>query len=285
MKRLKRINWKGLIAAILTIGAVVGIVGGIAVGLSKDTKTLSKGIFEVGALDSKGGHVKADDKLYTPDLFECRGMVIEPDFEFDGTYSVYLYNRNKELLNVYENQTATFRVSDELVCYARVMITPVAPTDKEDFKIKFWNKRSYASVLDITVLKDQSAKFLNLFDAETGEVGYVMSGKAVDNYDPENPQTCTKVKYDTLSWYDEEYEWSYVEVDVKDIDEVTFVYENGTTSNGSTYYFCTDEHGNILFATSQPIGLTELIVSVPEGATVLYANYCIGNEFAIYQTK
>ncbi len=162
-------SWKNIVsitlAGVALLGAIVGI-SAIAKKAKEDTKEISL-TFHVGAIDARGNYMESDTSIYTKDLFECRGLSIEPEFEATGTFSVYYYNEDKLFMGSSGNINAAdgIYVNEDyyLAQYARIMITPAVPTDDEgneeqDFKIRFYDVWGYADDYKITVNKDQRYK-------------------------------------------------------------------------------------------------------------------------------
>ena len=140
---------------LLVIGAV--IFGCVKI-FGNETKTISVTEFSVGGLDEFGEFERNDRALITKEMFECRGLTVEPDIESTSTYKIFFYNMDKEFL---ESTSATSRVySGEVPVaarYARVMIIPAIPEgeDAERWKIGFFEKFGIANDIEITVDKKQ----------------------------------------------------------------------------------------------------------------------------------
>ena len=153
---------KSILCGILVVATLIGACAGIASISKKETKTLSPGIFSRGGLNENGEHIITNQTIYTKEAFACEGLRIEPDFEFKGTYDVYYYNADMGFL---ESRSGLTGIHDEdypLADYARVVIKPDIKTlaaeqgiKEKDFKISFYEVRSYAKELDITVNKAQ----------------------------------------------------------------------------------------------------------------------------------
>lgn len=159
-KKLRKIKLKNIIVTILGIAILLGSVAGVVALVRRDTKTISSLEFKRGALDENGAYVESDKSIYTENAFDCIGLRVEPDFEFNGTYDVYYYDYDG---NFVEKKLGLTKVYDEdfpLAKMARVVIHPEIPADVKaaDFKIKFWEINSYANDLKITV--DRSQEYL-----------------------------------------------------------------------------------------------------------------------------
>ena len=164
----RKFKWKNILSFVLVGVLLVGSVAGLGAVFNKDTKTISSTAFAVGGINAQGNYEKTDLSIYTKDMFECKGLSIEPNFEATGTYKVFYYDENKNFIvatNALNSEDGTYNKGDTytLAKYARVMITPDVPTDDEgneveDFKIRFYEVTSYASDYKITVAKKQSFK-------------------------------------------------------------------------------------------------------------------------------
>lgn len=180
--RLKRkINWKNILSVVLVGVLIVGAAAVLGTNFNKDTKTISSTAFSVGAIDDSGNFEKSDVSIYTKDMFECQGLMIEPDFEATGTYKVFYYDSNKNFIVATDELNAedgVYTKGDKFVIaqYARIMITPDVPVDEDgkevkDFKIRFYEVNGYASDYTITVNKKQEFEVENYFLVDSTKVG------------------------------------------------------------------------------------------------------------------
>ena len=167
--RFNKIKWDKILSAALVIVLLVGCVAGLAAIFSSKTTDVSDFEFKKGALDSAGFYVESDTSIYTKDLIECQGLVIEPDFEATGKYQVFYYGTNKaflgssELLDAHLDGMYEKGDTFNLAKYCRIVISPDTPTDNdgypvEDWKIHFWEVAGYADDYKITVNKKQNVK-------------------------------------------------------------------------------------------------------------------------------
>ena len=203
LKKLKKFNWKSLIITILGIAILLGAVAGTVALIRRDTKTISSFEFKRGALDENGEYVKSDKSIYTENAFDCIGLRVEPDFEFKGTYDVFYYDYDGNLV---EKKLGLQKVYDEdfpLAKMARIVINPEAPEDvkENDFKIKFWEVNSYAKKLKITVDKKQEYLYedcLNLYNAQATTLNKTFKNETDPtpaSYDSKNLVDVTDAKY------------------------------------------------------------------------------------------
>ena len=170
MRRIFNRKWKGIICGILVIAILIGACAGIAAIVKKDSKKISSSAFSRGDLDSKGEYIESNQAIYTAEAFECKGLKIEPDFEFKGSFDVYYYDENGYFIDSKKDMRYTYNEDYPLAYAARVVIHPEIPTDvkKDDFKIKFYEVLKYAKMLTITVDKDQTYNYdgcINLYDS------------------------------------------------------------------------------------------------------------------------
>ena len=177
MARFKRkINWKSILSATLAVVILVGCAAGITAFVKKDTKTISSLAFKCGDLDDNGDYIASETAIYTKDAFECIGLRVEPDFEFNGTYDVYYYDYNGNFL---EKRVDLVDIYDEdfpLAKMARIVIHPEIPEeeDEKDFKINFYEVASIAKTVKVTIDKDQEYLYessINLYNEEAVEEG------------------------------------------------------------------------------------------------------------------
>lgn len=204
--RFNKIKWDKIISAVVVVVLLVGCVAGLATIFNTKTTDVSDFNFKKGALDSTGYYVESDTSIYTKDLIECQGLVIEPDFEATGEYQVFYYDTNKNFIGstdvldahldgIYEKGD-TFSFAK----YCRIVISPDTPTDEdgypvEDWKIRFWEVTGYADDYKISVNKKQKdvAEALTyevygtnvaFFNDELNQVGMTFSGaQEYEGYD------------------------------------------------------------------------------------------------------
>lgn len=187
IKFLKRIPWKDVLVTVLVVALGVGAVVGVGTALTAKTKTVSPLVFARGAIDSTGAFVKSDTSIYTEDYIECQGLKIEADFDATGTYQVFYYDSNKKFAgatDVYD--TSTSPVYDKgntfaFAKYCQIVITPDVITDEdgyvdEDYKIKFYEVAGIANKFTITVNKEQSYSWTDVYVADIS-----MTGKYYNN--------------------------------------------------------------------------------------------------------
>ena len=168
MKKFKfkiKKEWKSILSAVLVGVLLFGAVSAAVGILNKDTKTISSTAFAVGGINDQGNYVESDGSIYTPELIECQGLTIEPDFEATGSFQVFYYDEDKNFLSATDELKASDGVYNKadtyiLAKYCRIVITPEVPMDddgnvEEDFKIRFYEVVGYADDYTITVNKNQ----------------------------------------------------------------------------------------------------------------------------------
>ena len=165
----RKTDWKMLLSGIVTVVLLVGAVAGVAAIVNIKTKTVSALEFSVGGLDDQGEYLETKQSIYTKDLIECAGLVIEPDFETRGSYQVFYYDNNKNFVGktpVMDAQGVAYEKGDSFAIapYCRIVITPEIPLNEDgkpvkDFKIYFFDAFTYADDYKITVLADQNSSW------------------------------------------------------------------------------------------------------------------------------
>jgi hypothetical protein len=179
----RKSKWKSILCGILVVATLIGACAGIAALGKKETKTIGAGAFKVGGVNENGIYEKSTVSIYTEDMFECQGLVIEPEFEASGTYRVFYYDSNKNFIGATEVMNAADSIYTKgnsfiLAKYARIMITPDAVDEDgkadKDFKIRFYEVYGYASDFTITVNKKQEEPEV-LYYGENKFVNHVKS--------------------------------------------------------------------------------------------------------------
>ena len=150
-RKIKR--FLGIIIAIALIVGVIALVGSIF--NPTKTKTVFSSTFKVGGLNEKTGeYVQTDDSLYS-DWIQCKGLVIQPDFETQVEYQVFYYNYDKKFIDATEKlklETYEKGIDYEYAKYCRIVIYPNRGGESlDDFKIYFWQVLGYADDITITV--------------------------------------------------------------------------------------------------------------------------------------
>lgn len=166
--RFNKIKWDKILSAALVIVLLVGCVAGLAAIFTTKTTDVSDFEFKKGALDSAGYYIESDTSIYTKDLIECQGLVIEPDFEATGKYQVFYYSANKTFVGASDQFDAhldgIYEKGDtfNFAKYCRIVISPDAPVDEDnrpvdEWKIHFWEVAGYADDYKISVNKKQGS--------------------------------------------------------------------------------------------------------------------------------
>ena len=264
---------KSIISGILLVAIIAGVLALAGSLLGKETKTISSTEFSVGGINAQGNYVESKTSIYTKDMFECQGLTIEPDFEATGTYKVFYYDSNKNFIGATNDLNAedgVYTKGDKFVVaqYARIMITPDVPTDDdgkevEDFKIRFYEVTSYANEYKITVSKKQDFKLPNLFVVDEDKIDKIATVDESNNFIEQEYEGC-----------------GYVVVDVEGYSNLQFIYKGNSVSTNLSYYFF-DEAMHLVSSAEQPIGASEVDISVPNDAFYLVVNYNLGTEFVI----
>jgi hypothetical protein len=217
----------GFLTGILAVVLLAGAVMGVARLTAKDVKTISAMAFDVGAIDAEGNYQESELSICTMKMFECKGLLIEPDSDAKGTYQVFYYDAEKS----YIGSTPVMNAADGAYSierafadagYARVMITPAVPVDEEgnveeDFRITSLGAKKYAAAYTITVDKKQYENMMAM--VENGENSAVLLGEG--NW---NTEKCSFVPQDTNLYF-------YERTDVKNADTVYLRLHKNTLCN------------------------------------------------------
>lgn len=275
--RFNKIKWDNIISAVVVVALLVGCVAGLSALFNSKTTDVSDFNFKKGALDSAGFYVESDTSIYTKDLIECQGLVIEPDFEATGTYQVFYYGEDKnfcgstEVLDAHLDGMYERGDTFEFAKYCRIVISPATPEDEdgypvEDWKIHFWEVAGYADDYKITVDKKQNFKLTDYFVEDPamfdkcykGVVGNSLETSANEGYGSIKP------------------------VDVSNITALTTVYGDNCTVGMYNYFFL-DASGVIIETNNNLGSLVPTTLTVPEGAVTFVCSYSLGSEFTINQ--
>lgn len=188
---MARINFKKnklvkIVSIVLAGLVLVGVIGGIVSMTKQKTETISSWAFDVGTLDEDGIYQPSDQDLYTKESFGCRGLRVEPDFTYKGTYDVYYYDYDERLIEVKADLTGVYDEDYPLAKMARIVIHPDVPEgeNRNEFKIDFWEKNSFASMLKVTVDKDQKNYYgnaTNLYFNENAQMGKTFDANGYDS--------------------------------------------------------------------------------------------------------
>ena len=192
IKIRKNLNIKSIIIFVLIGALLIAGVGALAIGARSDTDNLSPLAFTRGSLDEQGKYVKDNTALYTKTAFECQGLKVEPDFESDLTYDVYLYDEDKAFLEAFKGLADTYSLGvNPLAAYARIVIHPAIPedVDADEFEIKWHEVSTLANKLNVTFdkkqLDDYEVKYLPGAAIGTINATEVGEGKAALTEDGE----------------------------------------------------------------------------------------------------
>lgn len=192
MKKMKY-KTKKTFKSVLSVVLLALVAFGSAVGISSlvkyrasDTKEVNPS-FSVGALDSSGEYVKSDESIYTKKSFACRGLSIELDEEFEGSYQVYFYDEDDEFVKASGEYTKSHDFAKELpgeATHARLLVTPELEKGEE---LNWYKAVKYARKLTVSVLKDQDTEVIEsvaLFSGLTEQYSVISMKDATANLSP-----------------------------------------------------------------------------------------------------
>ena len=164
MASISRHKIKNIISVLLVVALLIGGISVLSSFASKKVETLSVTSFSRGALNTSGKFVDSKKAIYTEEAFGCQGLVIEPSFEFIGTYDVYYYDYDGKFIEAKRGLEGSYNEDYPLAKLARVVIYP--ELEDGDDKIAWYSVSSVARMFKITVNKDQTWKYesKNLYD-------------------------------------------------------------------------------------------------------------------------
>ena len=250
------------VAAVFSVGSII----------KNDTKTIGGSYFAIGGIDSDGEYVKQNYTLYTKDFIECQGLTIEPEYDAEASYQVFLYNQNKELVEVSDVLSGNYTMGNAIVQYARIMIIPTYEEDVEldAVTLNTFDIAKYAKSLNITVSKNQEAVWTDYFK---------------ENKDKENNgKLISGAVGDLESFVESEEDVSYVAIACGNASEFTVFASKGDITEVNSYFFV-DADGKIIETDVFDDTETSFIIEVPSTAKTLYINYTVGDDLIVYRTR
>ena len=145
---------KEIISVLLVAAIVIAAISGIVVYSARTHRTVSSTVFSRGALDSNGKHINSDTAIYTEELIQCRGLIVEVDFEAKLEYEIFFYRADESFIGSTGPLTEDYELSGyDNAKYCRIVITPVLKDGAD--KIRFWEVLSYADQITVKVAIDQ----------------------------------------------------------------------------------------------------------------------------------
>ena len=146
---------KEIISVLLVAAIVIAAISGIVVYSARTHRTVSSTVFSRGALDSNGKHINSDTALYTEELIQCRGLIVEVDFEAKLEYEIFFYRADESFIGSTGPLTEDYELTGyDNAKYCRIVITPELKDGAK--KIRFWEVLSYADQITVKVAIDQA---------------------------------------------------------------------------------------------------------------------------------
>ncbi len=181
MAKIKKKKVKKLFAFLVPIILILGFVtSALFIFKPSDSKTVSPS-FHVGGINEQGAYEKDDTTMYS-DLFECKGLTIEPKFDSSVQYKVFFYRFDKSLISDMTTGvlSSSYTLVDNLaVKYARVLIIPELENDET---IGFLDVYKFKKELTITVDKEQP-EVVNYFQVKETGKEWRYSGASINTVD------------------------------------------------------------------------------------------------------
>ena len=162
---MKRIRLKNIVSLVLTVAIIAGALSLLSSIGSSDRTRIQPYEFSRGMLDDNGEFVDSDTSIYTKELFSCKGLEIEIDFEASVKCQVFYYGEENVFLGkTGEFSKGTYVLDEEIleldygsdIRFARVVIIPTLEDD--DTKIDLWEVYGHANKVKVTVSKNQKFK-------------------------------------------------------------------------------------------------------------------------------
>lgn len=146
---------KEIISVLLVAAILIAAISGIVVYSARTHRTVSSTVFSRGALDSNGKHINSDTALYTEELIQCRGLIVEVDFEAKLEYEIFFYRADESFIGSTGPLTEDYELTGyDNAKYCRIVITPELKDGAD--KIRFWEVLSYADQITVKVAIDQA---------------------------------------------------------------------------------------------------------------------------------
>ena len=266
-------KWKSILCGILVVATLIVACAGIAAIAKKDTKTISSLAFEQGGLNAEGVFdPEIENAIFTEEMFECMGLVIETDVKFTDSFEVFFYNYDGVFLSKTDSYTKTTRLDvPELAKYARVVIT-------SDEEIGFFDVYKHARLLDIKVNKEQNFELYNYFvimEEYTDKIVSYTNTEKIVAYQNYLYFEATESENNVLATG-----WSPVKaIKVNGWKNLVFRFNDAADSKDLVYFFTkVNSEGNEEIVPAGSVqkrlngGMTEFIIEVPEGAEILHTN-------------
>ena len=265
----RRMSKNKIISLILGIFIILGTFGASAMLFTSDKKDVPFTAFSVGGLDSQGEYVEAENTLITEKLIECQGLEIKPGLKTTSSYQVYLYDANKEFLEVTNTMHGEYKLTRTDVRYCRIMIIPDEFGD-EDFEIKFFDIWNYVNDYSIKVNRKQNFEIKNYFEKDK-------SGK-IASYDASTKE---------LQYVSEEGYGASKIADIVGVKTLKVEFESAQPEKVSLLFFTRSENGGevvytYVSAIDTNTASTVQTINVPTNATHMIVNYELTERLAIY---
>lgn len=256
-------NWKNILSIGLAVLVLFGAVGAVAAFATNDSKPVSSLGFVVGDIDPDTGEfVESDKSIYTDRKIICNGLKIVPSFEFKGTYDVFYYDVNENLITKKIGITGNYKSTIEIAQYCRIVIHPDVPegVKEKDFEINFFEAKKIASMFKITVSKGLN-KYGDYEDYFDGVDFY--EGKIYENSDG----VVTSIKL-----VDDIVYKSSTFVDLNGAEKVGYVLTYDYPPESVSFHIVfSDDNGKFIGqfggGVTSDEGLSYCVIDVPEGAT------------------
>lgn len=198
MKYKKKMNIRKVLSMILCGVLLVGAVfGAISIGkkITDNSKTITPK-FTVGSLDVNGEYVESKASLYTKDYFECKGLVVNLEFDSNVTYTIFYYDENNDFVSMSGPHLRSLEADVPLeAVYARLVITPLWSADipAEDRVCHWYDTYKYTRQIEIRVLKKQDKEISLVDTLQVTKIDFGRENASVGAAPIEKTNFCTTV--------------------------------------------------------------------------------------------
>ena len=157
MKKAKKylVPVLAILVAILVLSGFFGLTSNVKID---DDYVKVNPTYSVGGLTDYGKFDDVKDSLYTKEVFECKGIEVQLDFDADITYEIYFYDEDENFVSKTEELSSSYKDEcPEEAVYARIVIHPTFDEDDKEPSISFIDRiyNNYKKQLTIKVLADQ----------------------------------------------------------------------------------------------------------------------------------
>ena len=268
---------KKVVAIVLGLVSVAGAVFGVS-ALAKYAKEEQKVIhptFSVGGLTETGLYEETDDKIYTKDAFEAKGLEIKLDFDSNVTYQVFWYDDLGNFSHCSEEMTTGMRFYAPYNHKARIEVTPIfdETLEEENAKISWYETLKYANQIEIRVDKNQKIAKSEYTKVDlSNPMWKKLDGKYIDTG---NGEYVTAVGITSFEFTNSNGIYSSMYVEKYQLMSNDYALHIRLKDGTTYYYYSSTEENNMhpTFALEDDLPTYEKPMAIPKDATVYLWGY------------